>query len=122
MSPAVDRASDRVCASCAGQTVGFGIVAKYTPRGQEPKIFWCCGDPDCFLVPTGTFTMPDKEFKHLELLAAEIGGQEGGSYLDEIGKSDLGSLTEGEYAEYVRRVIGGYRHALHETLRDASPF
>ncbi len=121
-TPETPRASDRVCASCAGQAAGWGIVAKYTPRGQTPKVFWCCGEPDCFLATTGTFTMPDKEFKRLEQIATVRGGEEAGQYLDEIGKSDLATLEPEEWAIFCMRLVGGYRHALHVELREASPF
>ena len=117
MSPETPRASERICSSCAGQTVGFGVVAKY-----KDDVLWCCGDPDCYVAALRTYTMPQREFKRLEVLASEIGGQEGGEYLEEIGKFSLETLTEEEYAEYVQRVIWGYRHALHEKLLGESPF
>lgn len=111
------RASDRICSSCARPAIGFGVVAKY-----KDDIHWCCGEPDCFVVAMETYKMNARDFGRLDTIAAERGGEEGGAYLEEIGKFSLETLTAEEYAEYVRRVIGGYRHALHVELRNESPF
>lgn len=115
--PNVPRASDRVCAGCGGQAVGFGVVAKW-----QDQVLWCCGEPDCYLAVQGTYKMPEKEWKHLEQLATVAGGEEAGAYLDELGKFALDALTEQEWAEFCRRLVGGYRHALHVSLRNESPF
>lgn len=117
MSPETPRASDRVCASCAGQTVGFGVVAKY-----KNDILWCCGHPDCYVATLRTYTMPDKEFKRLEQIATVKGGEEAGEYLESIGKTDLAEMTEAEWEVFCLRLVGGYRWALHETLKGEAPF
>jgi hypothetical protein len=117
MTPNPPRASDRICAGCARPAVGYGIVAKY-----KTEVLWCCGEPDCYLAVQGTYDMNPREFDRLDTLAAERGGEEGGAYLEELGKFSLETLTPQEYGEYVRRVIAGYRHALHVELREAVPF
>lgn len=116
-APDTPRASDRVCAGCAGQAAGYGIVAKY-----KTDILWCCGEPECFLAVQGTYKMPIGEFKRLETAATELGGEEAGAYLDELGKFSLDELSQEEWREFCRRLVAGYRHALHETLRDEAPF
>lgn len=115
--PTTPRASERVCASCAGQTVGFGVVAKY-----KNDILWCCGHPDCYVAALRTYTMPDKEFKRLEQIATVKGGEEAGAYLEEIGKYSLEELSEPEWAEFCHRMVAGYRWALHDSLKNESPF
>lgn len=115
--PDTPRASERVCASCAGQTVGFGVVAKY-----KNDVLWCCGEPDCYVAILRTYTMPLGEFKRLEQIATVKGGEEAGAYLDEIGKFSLEELTEAEWETFCLRLVGGYRWALHETLKSESPF
>lgn len=115
--PIIPRASDRICAGCARPTVGFGVVAKW-----ESEILWCCGEPDCFLAVTGTYKMNPREFGRLDTIATVKGGEEAGEYLDEIGKFSLESLSEEEWDTFCRRLIAGYRFALHETLRSESPF
>lgn len=115
--PDIPRASERVCASCAGQACGWGVVAKY-----QDQVLWCCGEPECFEVSLRTYNMPAKEFKRLEQIATVKGGEEAGEYLDSLGKSDLGELTDAEWETFCLRLVGGYRFALHETLKSESPF
>lgn len=120
--PTTPRASDRVCASCAGQTAGWGVVAQYTPKGQKPLVYWCCGHPDCFLVTTGTYTMPDFEFKRLEQIATVRGGEAAAAYAESIGKSDMAEMEPAEWETFCERLVGGYRWALHEELKGEAPF
>jgi hypothetical protein len=115
--PDTPRASDRVCASCAGQTVGFGVVAKY-----KDAVLWCCGDPDCFVATLRTYQMPDFEFKRLEQIATVRGGEAAAAYAEEIGKSDMAEMEPAEWETFCERLVGGYRWALHETLKNESPF
>ncbi len=66
--------------------------------------------------------MPDFEFKRLEQLATVRGGEEAGAYLDEIGKFSLDQMEPDEWDTFCRRLVSGYRHALHVELREESPF
>ncbi|MGV8955297.1 MAG: hypothetical protein ACOH2M_29645 [Cypionkella sp.] len=111
------RLSDRVCATCAKPASGFGVIAQYKSR-----ILWCCGDPDCFELAKETYEMDAREFTRLDGMAAVEGGAEAGEYLDEIGKFALDELTEQEWAEFCRRLVGGYRAALVGKLRDEAVF
>ena len=43
-----------------------------------------------------------------EMRAMIVGGQEGGDYLERIGKSDLATLTETEWDRFLDAVITGY--------------
>jgi hypothetical protein len=43
-----------------------------------------------------------------ELASIEAGGHKGGEFLDEIGKSDLATLTRQEWLMFCRCVITGY--------------
>lgn len=117
MVPTTPRASDRICSSCARPAVGFGVIAQY-----KKDIHWCCGEPDCFVVALRTYKMQPREFDRIDSMATVKGGEEAGAYLDEIGKSDLAELEPAQWDEFCRRLVGGYRHALHVTLRDESPF
>lgn len=53
-----------------------------------------------------------------ELAAMEEGGVLGGEYLDSIGKSDLGKLTEDEWRTFLRCVVSGY---IEEMQRRVAP-
>ena len=43
-----------------------------------------------------------------EMQAMIVGGQQGGDYLEGIGKSDLATLTETEWDRFLDAVITGY--------------
>ncbi|WP_420567738.1 DUF6511 domain-containing protein [Thalassovita sp.] len=46
--------------------------------------------------------------------AMTVGGQEGGEYLESIGKSDLATLTETEWDRFLDAVVTGYCDHLRE--------
>lgn len=66
--------------------------------------------------------MPADQFSHLESRAAIRGGEVAGEYLEQIGKTDLATLTPEEFWEFCRRVVAGYRVALQTELRNEAPF
>ena len=49
-----------------------------------------------------------------EAEAMTVGGQQGGEYLETIGKSDLATLTETEWDRFIDVVVTGYRDHLRE--------
>ena len=49
-----------------------------------------------------------------EMQAMIVGGQQGGDYLEGIGKSDLATLTETEWDRFLDAVITGYCDHLRE--------
>lgn len=66
--------------------------------------------------------MSTKDFDRLSRLAAKEGGNEGGAYLETLGRFALDQLSEEEWDEFCRRIVGGYRVALETTLKHESPF
>jgi len=46
--------------------------------------------------------------------AMTVGGQQGGEYLESIGKSDLATLTESEWDCFLDAVVTGYCDHLRE--------
>lgn len=46
--------------------------------------------------------------------AMTVGGQQGGEYLESIGKSDLTTLTETEWDRFLDAVVTGYCEHLRE--------
>jgi hypothetical protein len=46
--------------------------------------------------------------------AMTVGGQQGGEYLESIGKSDLATLTETEWDRFIDAVVTGYCDHLRE--------
>ena len=111
------RFSDRVCAVCASPAIGWG----YSKRARSPDdMAWCCDDPECIAIARETYAMRQLEFRRLDELSTEEGGAVAGQYLDTIGKTDLAALTEEEWQEFCRRLIGGYRVALKEKFRNTA--
>ena len=113
----IDRFNDALCSCCQRAATGFG----YTPNAKKP-ILWLCDDPACIQIAKDSYTMKQDQFTRLESLAAGKGGEEGGAFLDGIGKSDLAQLNEGEWFEFCRRIVAGYRKGLVELLKNEAPF
>lgn len=55
-----------------------------------------------------------------ELDAIDAGGQCGGEYLDEIGKTDLSTMTEDEWRTFCRCIVTGYIGEMQKRIR--APF
>lgn len=49
-----------------------------------------------------------------ESQAMTVGGQQGGEYLESIGKSDLATLSETEWDRFIDAVVTGYCDHLRE--------
>jgi hypothetical protein len=106
-----------VCAVCARPTTGYG----YTPHSKKP-IAWVCDDPTCLPLAKDAYMKLQREFSRLDALATIEGGNEGGAYLDSIGKFSLDTLTEEEWGDFCRVVVGGYREALQGIVAREAPF
>lgn len=113
----INRFSDAVCGCCGRTATGFG----YAPKSGQ-TILWVCDDVQCLQLAKDSYTMKQDQFTRLESLAAGRGGEEGGSFLDGIGKTDLATLTEAEWFEFCRRIVAGYRNGLVDLLKDEAPF
>lgn len=116
----VSRHDPAICGVCARSAAGFGYSSDQNWRSRPP--IWTCDSPECLQVAKDSYSLPQDRFTRLESLASGKGGEEGGAFLDEIGKTDLAALTEAEWYEFCRRIIAGYRKALVTSLRDESPF
>tara|TARA_B100000378_G_scaffold242132_1_gene211244 strand:- start:334 stop:675 length:342 start_codon:yes stop_codon:yes gene_type:complete len=105
-----DRFVEGVCGCCARREIGHGV-------GVGRSTIWLCDDPDCLEIAKRTAVMKQDRFSDIESLAAQDGGNEGLWFLEEIGKTDLTTLTIDEVCEFKRRVVAGYRNALKNNLR-----
>lgn len=113
----VDRFDGAVCACCARRATGIG----YSPD-QRKEPLWLCDDRACIDAAKASYFMKQDQFDSVETLAMRDGGDQGGQYLDTIGKSDLATLTEPEWNEFLRRIIAGYRKSLLDGVKDEIPF
>lgn len=59
---------------------------------------------------------PDEQ----ELIALEYSGSMGGEYLDSIEKFDLSKLTQDEYRQFIRCVVGGFTDSLRTQEQSVS--
>jgi Family of unknown function (DUF6511) len=53
---------------------------------------------------------PDEQ----ERIALLGGGRDAGEYLDSLGHSDLGALTDEQWLQFLRCVVGGFQQAMQE--------
>lgn len=58
----------------------------------------------------------------LESAALAAGGDQAGQYLDEIGKTDLATLTGDEWGAFLAKVLEGYSTHMREAAAAAPPF
>ncbi len=115
-----DRHDPAVCGICARQSIGIGYRP---PNTKPPAIMWLCDDLECIQTArAGGYDMKQDNWNRIESMAAQDGGSDGGEYLDQIGKFNLAELTPDEWAEFCRRIVGGYRKALAKRTAEECPF
>lgn len=100
-----------VCAVCRRRAVWLG----YAPQQRKPAI-WLCDDTYCHKVARRVYDMPASILDEYEITATLKAGEEAGSYLEGLGKTDLGMLTSDEWREFLRRIVVGYEHELRRKL------
>lgn len=61
---------------------------------------------------------PTKE----EIAAMQAGGVLGGEYLEHLGRSDVGQLSEEEWNTFIECVVTGYVEALQKLTQKDPPF
>lgn len=107
----MNRFEEGICGCCARREIGIGHIKK-----SGRPIIWVCDDPECLAIAQRTYSMKQDQFSRLESLAVQEGGNEGLWYLEDIGKTDLTTLTIDEMCEFKRRMIAGYRKELKAKL------
>jgi hypothetical protein len=82
-----------VCAVCRRHAVWLGCTPVPHGRHRSGK---------------GLFKMPSSILDAYEIGSALEAGKLAGAYLDEIGKTDLVTLSGDEWREFLRRIIVGF--------------
>lgn len=119
-----------VCSVCARPSSGYGYAKTnknpetgfdYAPKDGTP-IAWVCDDPVCLRLAKDAYMKLQREFTRLDALATIEGGNQGGEYLESIGKFNLEALSEEEWGDFCRKIVGGYREALQGIVEKEAPF
>jgi hypothetical protein len=119
----------------ANELVGTCFICKrrhdnlgYSPDERRSPIKWLC--LECLddthngvrsKLPK-VYHMPKRQLDDYERRALEDGGNAGGSYLDELGKTDLAELEPDEWAAFLSRVLTGYADSMREMVSREVPF
>jgi Family of unknown function (DUF6511) len=104
------------CAVCHRHAVALG----YAPVQKQPMI-WLCDSNECHAVAKRVYKMPKRELDAYELGAAREAGNQGGAFLDELGKTDLATLDGEEWSEFLRRIITGFEITMRKRILDGEP-
>ena len=108
-----------ICGVCRRRaTTGLGWAGK-----QGKPIMWLCDDADCGQLARSVYEMSRKQLDAFEIAARNDAGDEAGAYLEKIGKTDLATLTEAEWFEFLRQVLFGFEASLRRRFLEArAPF
>lgn len=114
--------------STAHELVGTCFVCKrrHDNIGVAPHeratIKWICWECLPAMNAQRAYHMPRKRLDDYERRALEDGGNAGGAFLDEIGKTDLAELDEVEWSTFLSRVLVGYADSMREIVSKEVPF
>lgn len=112
MNPRVGMNTEGLCCVCRGRDAGIAVKA-------SGRLHWVCDDPTCLDTATRIGSMKTSEFDRLEAEAAIVGGGDAmGAFLDEIGVTDMASLSPEQWAEMCKRGAAGYRTHLKKLVDD----
>ena len=113
----IDRHTEGLCCVCRGRDAGLAVK-------RAEKLHWVCSDADCLDIATRSASMSARDFDRLEAEAAIVGGGNAmGTFLDEIGVTDMAELAPEQWAELCKRGAAGYRLHLKKLVDDgAIPF
>ena len=104
-----------LCAVCRRGAVWLG----YSAHPHRGPVIWLCDDNGCHAAAKRIYAMSQGSLDAYEHAAAVEAGAQAGSYLDEIGQSDLARLSNQQWQEFLRRIIVGFEHEWRHPDRPA---
>lgn len=112
------------CSICKRRHDNIGWAAS-----ERHPVKWMCWDCLDLSNPKGlpinfnkVFHMSQRKFDEYEERALEDGGNAGGSFLDEIGKTDLAELDPEEWSQFLGVILKGYADSMREIVSREVPY
>jgi hypothetical protein len=105
-----------LCAVCRRHAVWLGYPATARPA-------WLCDHNGCRVAAERIHAMPSSLLDAYEIGSALEAGRLAGTYLDEIGKTDIAMLNSDKWREFLRRIIVGFEQVMRrKILENEAPF
>lgn len=105
------------CFCCRRRDDGAAFTCKPGYFERRPLVWWSCDDH--IHLARKAFLMPKKELDRAEQEALRDAGDAGGSYLDDIGETDLAKLGAVEWIGFLRKIIDTFGKSLADRLDKA---
>jgi hypothetical protein len=106
------------CAVCHRHAVWLGYYLRH--RGP---VIWLCDNNDCHAAAKKVYAMPQPTLDAYEIGAVLEAGATAGDYLEEIGRTDLATLTPDQWREFLRRIVVGFEQTMRrKILNNEAPF
>jgi hypothetical protein len=103
------------CFVCKRRATGLGLGNDRTLARPQ----WLC--VECAMMADQIRNV--KRLDMYEVGALNDAGREAGEWLDTIGKTDLATLSEIEYREFIKRAILAFGNSIREKIREhKAPF
>jgi len=95
----------------------------YAPPGSRNPPMWACDACIQAGIIQELYHMTDKALTLYEARALAAGGNDAGSYLDSIGKTDLATLEQTEWTFFLSTILKGYAEAMRVAVASGeAPF
>jgi hypothetical protein len=107
-----------VCAVCRRRAVwlGYAPLGNFQSLQRDYPIVWLCKDNGCHRAAKRFYHMEASHLDVLERAAVLEAGTDAGSYLEELGATDMAQLTKDQWLEFLRRVVTGFEKKLRSKI------
>jgi hypothetical protein len=106
------------CFICGDPAAGLGFCSSDDFKAR-PK--WLCDDPLCLGSARKAYDMPSQHRTAHAKEARDKGGEAAGGFLEEIGKTDIGTLTLEEWQEFLDRFVRARADHLRRLAAEYAP-